>query len=211
MYGSLDNSNLQRCNSLLENGAGFKLESALQYILHVRDSYTQEHCQRVVAMAEAIGNHLGLGEHEMDVLSLTAGFHDIGKIGIPDNILLKSGHLTVQEYESIKQHPIIGATMLRCLGHPLLDEVAECVLHHHEHWNGLGYPQGLAGEEIPMSSRIVAVVDSFDAMTTTRSYRSPMGKAEAVQAIAGLSGEQFYPAAAQALVEICRHADSLCD
>lgn len=211
MSGSADNPNLQRRCSLLENHIGFKLESVLQHVLRARDSYTQEHCQRVVTLAEAIGTHLKLSDHDMDVLSLTAGFHDIGKIGIPDNILLKSDNLSEEEYESIKQHPVIGATMLRCLSHPLLDEVAECVLRHHEHWNGQGYPHGLRGEEIPMISRIVAVVDSFDAMTTTRSYRKPMDKATAVHMIAELSGEQFYPDAAEALVEICRCGDSPCD
>lgn len=211
MYGGADNLNSQRRSSLLENHVGFKLESILQYILRARDSYTQEHCQRVVTLAEAMGNHLGLGDRDMGMLSLTAAFHDIGKIGIPDNILLKSGGLTETEYEEIKGHSVIGATMLRCPGHPLLDEVAECVLHHHEHWNGRGYPLGLKGEEIPLISRIVAVVDSFDAMTTARSYRQPIDKTEAIQNIVELSGAQFYPDAAHALREICRNVDSLCD
>jgi len=195
----------------LESHIGFKLENLLQYILRARDSYTQEHCQRVVTLAEAIGGRLGLSDHDMDVLSLTAGFHDIGKIGIPDNILLKPGRLSQAEYENIKQHPGIGAAMLRSLGHPLLDEVAECILHHHEHWNGEGYPKGLKGEEIPMISCIVAVVDSFDAMTTARSYREPISKSEAIQSIVKLSGAQFYPDAARALMEICRNLESPCD
>jgi HD-GYP domain-containing protein (c-di-GMP phosphodiesterase class II) len=197
--------------SLLESHVGFKLEKILQHILKARDSYTQGHCQRVVTLAEAIGLQFKLDDHGMDVLSLAAGFHDIGKIGIPDNILLKSGCLSETEYEDIKQHPVIGATMLRSIGNPLMDEVAECVLHHHEHWDGQGYPDGLAGEAIPIISRIVSVVDAFDAMTTTRSYRQSVEKSAAIGKIKALSGKQFYPAAVNSLIEICQRSDAPCD
>jgi len=197
--------------SLLESHVGFKLETILQHILKARDSYTQGHCQRVVTLAEAIGLQFKLDDHGMDVLSLAAGFHDIGKIGIPDNILLKSGVLSEQEYEDIKQHPVIGANMLRSIGNPLMDEVAECVLHHHEHWDGQGYPDGLAGNAIPIISRIVSVVDAFDAMTTTRSYRQSVGKSAAIGKIKSLSGKQFYPAAVDWLIEICQRSNSPCD
>ena len=197
--------------SLLESHVGFKLEKILQHILKARDSYTQGHCQRVVTLAEAIGLQFKLDDHGMDVLSLAAGFHDIGKIGIPDNILLKSGNLSEQEYEDIKQHPVIGANMLRSIGNPLMDEVAECVLHHHEHWDGQGYPDRLAGEAIPIISRIVSVVDAFDAMTTTRSYRQSVGKSAAIGKIKSLRGKQFYPAAVDSLIEICQQSDSPCD
>ncbi|MCU7896315.1 MAG: HD domain-containing protein [Candidatus Thiodiazotropha sp. (ex Lucinoma aequizonata)] len=93
-----------------------------------------------------IGNHLKLGDHEMDMLSLAAGFHNISKIDIPDNILLKPDNLSGDEYKSIKAHPSIGANMLRSLGNQLLDEVADCVLHYHEQWDDKGYPDGLKGE-----------------------------------------------------------------
>lgn len=201
----------QRRSSLLESHVGFKLESILQHILMARDNYTQEHCRRVVTLAEAIGLQLNLDDHQMDVLSLAAGFHDIGKIGIPDNILLKTGDLSDEEYADIKEHPIIGANMLRSIGNPLTDEVAICVLHHHEHWDGLGYPDGLAGEEIPIISRIVSVVDAFDAMTTTRSYRQPIDCAAALRTIESLSGKQFYPAAVRLLIDIVKDKDDPCD
>jgi HD-GYP domain-containing protein (c-di-GMP phosphodiesterase class II) len=190
----------QRRDSLLESHIGFKLESALDYILAARDSYTGEHCRRVVALAQAIGVRLALDEHQMDVLSLAAGFHDIGKIGIPDRILLKSGDLSQQEYEQIKAHPVIGANILRSLAHPLLDEVAACVLHHHEYWDGSGYPYGLAGEAIPAISCIVTVVDAYDAMTTTRSYRKPLARERALKIIEAQSGSQFCPEAVAALL-----------
>ncbi len=202
MPNDADNSNFQRRISLLESHVGFKLEHVLYTVLAARDSYTHEHSRRVVTLAEEIGSRLELDAHQMDVLSLAAGFHDIGKIGIPDRILLKSGHLSSQEYEDIKQHPVIGANMLRSLAHPLLDEVAYCVLHHHEHWDGSGYPDGLEGGFIPVLSRIVAVVDAYDAMTTRRSYREPLPREVALDKIEQLSGRQFCPEAVEQLLRV---------
>jgi HD-GYP domain-containing protein (c-di-GMP phosphodiesterase class II) len=192
----------QRRLSLLESHVGFKLEHVLDHALGVRDNYTRDHSRRVVALSEAIGGRMHLDDHQMDILSLAAGLHDIGKIGIPDQILLKSERLSSQEYESIKAHPVIGANMLRSLANPLLDEVANCVLHHHEHWDGNGYPDGLKGEEIPLLSRIVAVVDAYDAMTTKRSYRVPVERARAIEIINALSGSQFCPGAVTAFIEV---------
>jgi HD-GYP domain-containing protein (c-di-GMP phosphodiesterase class II) len=142
----------------------------------------------------------------MDVLALAAGFHDVGKIGIADQILLKPGKLSGDEYTNIKQHSVIGANMLRSLRNPILDEVAECVLHHHEQWNGQGYPDGLHGDEIPTISRIIAVVDAYDAMTTTRSYRSELAIQQALDIIRQESGKQFCPEAVQALLELCSNS-----
>ncbi|MEJ2618735.1 MAG: HD-GYP domain-containing protein [Candidatus Thiodiazotropha sp.] len=194
---------INRSVSLLESHVGFKLETILKHALKARDSYTLEHSERVVSLAEQIGRNLSLDDHQMDVLALAAGFHDIGKIGIADQILLKPGRLSSDEYNHIKQHPVIGANMLRSLGNPILDEVAECVLHHHEQWNGKGYPDGLQGEEIPTISRIIAVVDAYDAMTTTRSYRSELAIQQAMHIIRQESGKQFCPGAVEALLELC--------
>jgi HD-GYP domain-containing protein (c-di-GMP phosphodiesterase class II) len=191
----------QRRASLLESHIGFKLEHMLDYALAAKDNYTREHSRRVVALSETIGTRLKLEEEQMDILSLAAGFHDIGKIGIPDCILLKSGNLSFQEYETIKAHPVIGANMLHSLAHPLIDEVALCVLHHHEHWDGSGYPGGLVGEEIPMLSRIVAVVDAYDAMTTRRAYRQPIERENAITLIEAQSGRQFCPDATSVVLE----------
>jgi putative nucleotidyltransferase with HDIG domain len=203
-----DNYRFQHTVSLLENHIGFKLESILHHALRARDNYTLEHSSRVVALAEMIGNHLKLGDHEMDVLSLAAGFHDIGKIGIPDKILLKPSSLSGNEYEDIKAHPSIGANVLRSLGNKLLDEVADCVLHHHEQWDGKGYPDGLKGEQIPIISRIISVVDAYDAMTTTRSYRTPMNKEDALEMIKSNSGKQFCPDSVQIMLEIFEDKNS---
>ncbi len=193
----------KRSVSLLESHVGFKLDTILKHALRARDSYTLEHSERVVSLAEQIGRHLGLGEHQMDILSLAAGFHDIGKIGIADQILLKPEKLSGKEYQDIKRHPVIGANMLRSLGDPILDEVALCVLHHHEQWDGKGYPDGLRGEEIPTISRIIAVVDAYDAMTTTRSYRTEIEVQQAIEVIRRESGKQFCPQAVQAVLELC--------
>ncbi|MCG7873420.1 MAG: HD-GYP domain-containing protein [Candidatus Thiodiazotropha lotti] len=196
------NPEFKRRISLLESHVGFKLETILKHALKARDSYTLEHSERVVFLAEQIGHQMGLNEHQMDILSLAAGFHDIGKIGIADQILLKPGKLSGDEYNNIKQHPIIGANMLRSLGNPVLEEVALCVLHHHEQWDGKGYPDGLQGEEIPTISRIIAVVDAYDAMTTTRSYRSEIEIQQALEIIRQESGKQFCPEAVQAILEL---------
>ncbi|MBT3046712.1 MAG: HD-GYP domain-containing protein [Candidatus Thiodiazotropha sp.] len=210
MIEAEDYSIFKKRVSLLEDHIGFKVESILHYALSARDSYTLEHSNRVVSFSEVIGNHLNLDKHQMDVLMLAASFHDIGKIGIPDHILLKPGTLSKEEYEGIKAHSSIGANMLRTLGNPLLDEVAECVLHHHEQWNGKGYPEGLEGERIPIISRIIAVVDTYDAMTTTRSYRRQISKQDAMKIIESESGKQFCPNAVKVAIEICRSGEFPC-
>jgi HD-GYP domain-containing protein (c-di-GMP phosphodiesterase class II) len=199
-----DSGNFNNRASLLEDHIGFKLEPLLHYVLSTRDNYTLEHSNRVVSISEAIGKHLNLQKREMNILSLAAGFHDIGKIGIPDNILLKPERLSGDEYEGIKAHPVIGANILRTLSHPLHDEVAQCVLHHHEHWDGCGYPDGLKNQAIPMISRIIAVVDAYDAITTTRSYRQEIGKHDALRMIEAESGKQFCPDAVKMLLAICK-------
>ncbi len=187
---------------MLEHLVGFKLEAILHHALKARDSYTEEHCKRVVNLAEAMGRRMSMDDRQMTILSLAAGFHDIGKIGIPDQILLKPSRLTFEEYAVIKTHPAIGADMLRSLGDLLLEQVAECVLHHHENWDGSGYPDGLTGNRIPLISRIIAVVDAYDAMTTTRSYRQGMAQEYAVVVLKRESGTHFCPETVETLITL---------
>ncbi|MCU7844171.1 MAG: HD-GYP domain-containing protein [Candidatus Thiodiazotropha sp. (ex Monitilora ramsayi)] len=197
---------IRQRRSLLEQHIGFKLDAIMQQIINARDTYTGEHCNRVLSLSEAIGDKLQLSEHQMVVLSLSAGFHDIGKIGIPDHILLKPGQLEPEEYEIIKTHPLIGANIMRSLGNPLLDEVAECILHHHEYWDGSGYPEGLSGEQIPLISRVIAVVDAYDAMTTTRAYRKGASQTEALKVIQKETRRHFCPDIVDVLTTLSREA-----
>lgn len=146
------------------------LSRALRVALAERDRHTGEHSARVVTAAMGLGRHCGLGAGELASLWLAAAFHDIGKIGIPDQVLLKPGSLDGEEWACMKTHAAVGERILRALPLPGVEAAAEAVRHHHEHFDGAGYPDGLAGEDIPILSRIISVVDSYDAMATTRSY-----------------------------------------
>lgn len=141
-------------------------------------SETEEHCDRIKAHAMSLGHALGLPEPQLARLDIAAQLHDIGKIGIPDSILHKKGPLTKTEREVISKHPEIGFRIAKTI--PNLDQIAIDILQHHENYNGTGYPQGLIGEEITMNARIIAVVDSFDAMTNTRVYSAAKTIQEAV-------------------------------
>ena len=126
--------------------------------------------------------------------------HDIGKIAVPEAILNKPGKLTDEEFEIMKSHPTRGAEIIGPLS--LDDEIVHGVLHHHERWDGKGYPQGLAGEDIPMMAAVMAVGDAFDAMTTDRPYRKGMSKEDAIAEVRKNKGTQFHPDAADAMVEL---------
>jgi HD-GYP domain-containing protein (c-di-GMP phosphodiesterase class II) len=141
--------------------------------LETRDAYTRGHSDRAVEFAGAVSQELGLTLEQADGLQYAAILHDIGKIGIPDNILNKPGKLTEEEFALMKTHPVKGANILSKI--PFLARMAPMVRHHHERWDGTGYPDGIAGEDIPIESRIVAVLDSYDAMTSDRIYRKAPG------------------------------------
>lgn len=152
---------------------------------------TEEHGERLKEYCVRIGRELKCSANELDELTLLAMLHDIGKIGIKDNILLKPSHLTVEEWVEMKKHPEIGYRI--ALNTPELSNVAEYILFHHEFWDGKGYPRGHKGEEIPLFCRILAVADAFDAMTNDRPYRKAMGREEAKAEIMNNSGTQFDP------------------
>jgi HD-GYP domain-containing protein (c-di-GMP phosphodiesterase class II) len=153
-----------------DDGRRDDLTRALLVALGERDRHTLEHSDRVVAAAVALGRHCGLSSGELNSLWLAAAFHDIGKIGIPDQVLLKPGSLDGEEWTCMKTHTAVGERILRALPVPGVEAAAAAVRHHHEHYDGAGYPDGLGGEDIPVLSRIISVVDSYDAMATTRSY-----------------------------------------
>ena len=147
--------------------------------IEARDPFTENHCDRLVDYATALASALNLDPADLDALYRGAFIHDIGKIAIPDRILLKKGKLTSAEYELMKQHPIIGDDLCRTVRS--LDDVRGIVRHHHERLDGRGYPDGLTGDAIPLLARIVTIVDVFDALTTDRPYRKAMAVGAALQ------------------------------
>ncbi len=159
--------------------------------LEVRDFYTRRHSTRVARYAHLIAKEMGCTDEELDVINFAGMLHDIGKIGIRDDILLKPGRLTDEEFEKIKEHPAIGADIITNLG--LWDREVDIIRHHHERFDGKGYPDGLAGEAIPKLARIMAVADCFDAMASDRPYRKEMDKSLVIKIIRENSGTQFDP------------------
>jgi putative nucleotidyltransferase with HDIG domain len=163
---------------------------ALANAVEARDAYTGKHAQRVAAYGLRIARAAGV---EVDP-QVEFGFllHDVGKVAVPDAILFKPGPLTPEERALMVKHPQIGSEILRHID--FLDEAKVVVRHHHERWDGDGYPDGLAGEDIPLQARVFAVADALDALTTDRPYRAACGWAEARQVIRTASGSQFDPA-----------------
>lgn len=173
--------------------------SCIVSTVEAKDKYTAVHSERVCEISCCIAQKLGVSELTMQNLSVAAQLHDIGKIGVPDNILLKNGRLTAEEYEKIKLHSQIGANIIsRDQG---MKEVAEIVLHHHERWDGKGYPDGLSHKDIPMESRIIAVADSIDAMTSKRVYRDSMSLEKCRHEIEANSGIMYDPAIVQIVLQ----------
>ena len=172
--------------------------AALASALQERDQYTSDHSESVVDVAGRVGEALALDEEQISKLRTAALLHDIGKVGVPDEILHKPGPLDEHEWEIMRQHPIVGERILRAI--PGLGGVAKIVRHEHERWDGRGYPDGLAGEEIPIGSRIILVCDAYHAMTSDRPYRAAMSHTDAVAELTRNAGSQFDPNVAEALV-----------
>lgn len=160
-----------------------------------RDAYTGGHVQRVTAYALHLAQALGLPDEEQSILRLGGLLHDIGKVAIPDHILNKDSKLTVEEYDIIKAHTTVGHAILKRIPH--LGRANQIVRHHHERWDGAGYPDKLKGEDIPKLSRVLAIADSFDAMTSDRSYRKTKTHEEAMAEIQLCAGHQFDPEIAE--------------
>lgn len=152
---------------------------SLALTVEARDPYTRGHCQRLAAYAVAIGQALGLGRDELAALERGGYLHDVGKIGVPDAILLKKEPLTRSEFEQMKGHTTIGETL--CGEMRSLRPVRSIVRHHHERLDGSGYPDGLRGSDVPLMAQIVGIVDAYDAMTTTRPYRKALAQADACE------------------------------
>ncbi|NPV74462.1 MAG: diguanylate cyclase [Pelotomaculum sp.] len=172
----------------------------LKAALAAKDFVAEGHTERVKQFACLLGEAAGLSWAEMDSLQLLADIHDIGKLGVPEHILLKKGPLSSREWEEIKRHPEIGYRI--ALSSPELAPLAELIRQHHEWWNGEGYPQGLRGEQIHILSRIVAIADAYDAMTSSRPYRKAFSSEEALAEIKRAAGTQFDPILAKTFLQV---------
>jgi putative nucleotidyltransferase with HDIG domain len=161
-----------------------------------RDPSTANHSQIVATLAESIAVELGLPAELVEQLRLAGLLHDLGKIGVPDEILKAPRRLTNEEFELVKKHPAIGYSLLDGLE---LDPIDDWVLHHHEHWDGSGYPDGLPGEQIPLGSRIVLVADAYEAITADRPYRRAQSQQQALAELRAHAGTQFDPNVVAAL------------
>ena len=208
---------LDKASSSIENlalyenlyGNLFSILYAFVETLEARDSYTKQHSARVTEYAEIMARFLGCSEEELDILHVAGYLHDIGKIGIPDHILLKPGKLAEDEFEVIKKHPLIGGNII---GHfDIWAKEQSVIMHHHERWDGKGYPEGLSKEEIPYLARIVSIADTYDALTSDRSYRNKMPAEKALAIIRENSGAQFDPEITEAFVHLFHRGDLASD
>jgi len=185
-----------------ELGIADEMIYTLATAIEAKDPYTQGHCDRVANYAVAIGRRYGLSPRELRHLHKGAFLHDVGKIGVRDAVLLKEGPLTQSEYEHIKEHPTIGARILRNL--PSAGGIVPTVLYHHERWDGRGYPDGLIEDETPLLARIVSVADAFDAMTTTRCYRPALTCEQALEILETYAGTQWDPEVVSVFLDVIR-------
>lgn len=183
------------------DSAGVHAIRAMARAIDARDHNTSSHSGGVAAFAGKIAKQMKLDDTSRSILWQAGFVHDVGKIGIPDAVLLKPGRLTDEEFDMIKRHPEVGASLLQPLTG--LDEVVTTVLTHHERYDGKGYPHGLAGEDIPLLGRIMAIADSYEAMTSPRVYRrNPLTHPEAAKELVRGSGTQFDPTLVEVMLEV---------
>jgi HD-GYP domain-containing protein (c-di-GMP phosphodiesterase class II) len=211
--------------SLLANQMAYAIDNAILYrdiqhafyetvrslsnALEAKDPYTRGHSDRVARYAVGIGSELGFEEERLTLLRIAAELHDIGKIGISEQIIGKAGRLTEAEFEIIKLHPQAGVDILQPVQY--LRPILPFILHHHERFNGRGYPAGLAGDAIPLEARIINLADAFDAMTTKRSYNQPRTRAEAIEQCHKEAGVSFDRDCVEAFVRYLNNLDDTCE
>jgi diguanylate cyclase (GGDEF)-like protein len=191
-------ADLKRLASGADRAARFRAAASLAKAVDARDEYTGSHSERVAELAARIAIRVGARSEEVEWTRLAGRLHDLGKLAIPEEIFRKPGPLTQPERLVLERHPQIGYRMLESLD---VDPVAEWVLHHHERWDGRGYPSGLEGHEIPLGARILFVADAYDAMTSERVYRSRLAQSEAIAELERCAGTQFDPEIVSAFAE----------
>ena len=179
--------------------------ASLANAIEAKDKYTEGHNERVSQYAIALSRAAGLSEKHQEIVRMAGILHDIGKIGVPDNVLNKRGPLDDKEFSRIISHPAEGEKILKPLRS--LGGVRDVVLYHHERYDGKGYPLGLKGHHIPLYARIVAIADSFDAMTTTRSYREGLSREMAIQELQNKAGQMWDPDLVRTFVELLQNGD----
>lgn len=196
------NNELSETNQKLEKAYMESIET-LRYTVEAKDPYTRGHSDRVAEYSVLIGKKMGLSEEDQNTLRVGGLFHDIGKIGVPDSILRKPAKLTDEEYSEIKNHPSIGAHILAPA--TIFQNIIPIVKHHHEKYDGKGYPSQLKGENIPLFARIAAVADTFDAMTSRRTYRNELTLETVIAEIERCKGTQFDPQIADVFLDILKN------
>ena len=197
---------LRRVASGADRVARLRAAASLARAVDSRDAYTGSHSERVAILAAQIATQLGRPSEEVELTRLAASLHDLGKLAIPEEILRKPGALTDSERLVLERHPQIGYRMLESLG---VEPIADWVRHHHERWDGAGYPDGLADVKIPLGARIIFVADAFDAMTSNRLYRTPLTHEEALREVERCSGSQFDPDVVHAFLTTVGTLESL--
>jgi putative nucleotidyltransferase with HDIG domain len=190
---------LQRERMKLERLSIATLE-ALVNALEAKDPYMRGHSARVADLSATVAHQLGMSEEDVELVRIAGRLHDIGKIGTREAVLNKQGALTPEEFEHVKQHVRIGLEILEPLFH--IRQPLKYIEHHHEHWNGAGYPLGLTGPEIPLGARILCAADTFDALTSKRAYREPLEPMAALEHLQVDVGKQFDPRVYEALVRV---------
>jgi putative nucleotidyltransferase with HDIG domain len=182
------------------HGLMMGLLHSLTSAVDAKDAYTCGHSERVALLSRFMARQVGLPEQAVDRIYMAGLLHDVGKIGVPESVLQKAGRLTSDEYDQIKKHPRIGARILHDVKQ--LEDIVPGVLHHHERYDGRGYPAGLSGQSIPLMGRIICLADSFDAMTSNRTYRKALPLEVAMMEIRRCSGTQFDPALTEAFLQL---------
>ena len=185
----------------------YKYTRALSVALGYRDLMTRLHSDRVLALAEAMGQRCRLSREELSLLKFAAAFHDIGKIGIADHILMKPAKLDADEWVRMRQHAVIGENILLATELEGSRDIAWIIRHHHEHYDGQGYPDGLSGEDIPILARIISIVDCYDAMAVTRSYHRKRTHGEVMEVLRDETGSKHDPGLMHIFTELIENSE----